>query len=148
VDNRLVGVRDEGRDDDAEADRAIAAGVKPRSRRRNGGRMAIPPAGLCYGAPMDRDTVISRLKAHEAELRRLGVQHLWLFGSTARGDARPDSDVDLFFDHEWGKLSLFDIMEVQDVAARILGCDTDVVTRSSLHPVLRDRIENSALLVF
>ena len=49
---------------------------------------------------MDRDTAISRLKAHEAELRRLGVQHLWLFGSTARGDARPDSDVDLFFDHE------------------------------------------------
>ena len=94
---------------------------------------------------MDRDTAISRLKAHEAELRRLGVQHLWLFGSTARGDARPDSDIDLFFDHEWGKLSLFDIMEVQEVAARILGCDADVMTRGSLHPVLRDRIENSAL---
>ena len=97
---------------------------------------------------MDRDTVINRLKAHEAELRRLGVQHLWLFGSTARGDARLDSDIDLFFDHEWGKLSLFDIMEVQEVAARILGCETDVMTRGSLHPVLRDRIEKSALLVF
>jgi predicted nucleotidyltransferase len=69
---------------------------------------------------MDRNTVISRLKAHEAELRGLGVQHLWLFGS----------------------------MEVQEVVARILGCDTDVMTRDSLHPVLRDRIENSALLVF
>ena len=110
--------------------------------------MAISSADLCYHARMDRDTAISRLKAHEAELRRLGVQHLWLFGSTARGDARPDSDVDLFFDHEWGKLSLFDIMEVQEVAARILGCDADVMTRGSLHPVFRDRIENSALLVF
>ena len=108
----------------------------------------MSPADLCYDPLMERDTVISRLKAHEAELRRLGVQHLWLFGSAARGDARPDSDVDLFFDHEWGKLSLFDIMEVQEVAARILGCDTDVMTRGSLHPVLRDRIENSALLVF
>jgi uncharacterized protein len=97
---------------------------------------------------MDRDIVINRLKAHEAELRCLGVQHLWLFGSTARGEARPGSDVDLFFDHEWGKLSLFDVMEIQDVAARILGCETDAMTRNSLHPVLRGRIEKSALMVF
>ena len=97
---------------------------------------------------MDRDVAINLLKAHEAELRRLGVQHLWLFGSTARGEARADSDVDLFFDHEWGALSLFDVMEIQEVTARILGCDTDAITRASLHPVLRDRIEASALPVF
>jgi predicted nucleotidyltransferase len=97
---------------------------------------------------MDRDTAITLLKAHEAELRRLGVQHLYLFGSTARGDARPDSDVDLFFDHEWGKLSLFDVMEIQEVTTRILGCETDAITRNSLHPDLRDRIENSAIPVF
>jgi hypothetical protein len=97
---------------------------------------------------MDRDTAISLLKAHEAELRHLGVQHLYLFGSTARGEARADSDVDLFFDHEWGKLSLFDVMEIQEIIARILGCKTDAMTRGSLHPVLRDRIETSALPVF
>jgi predicted nucleotidyltransferase len=130
---------------------AICQGRRPlrqSCRRRAANAVAISSADLCYPARMDRNTVISRLKAHEAELRGLGVQHLWLFGSMARGDARPDSDVDLFFDHEWGKLSLFDIMEVQEVVARILGCDTDVMTRDSLHPVLRDRIENSALLVF
>lgn len=97
---------------------------------------------------MDRDTAISLLKAHEGELRRLGVQHLWLFGSTARGEARTDSDIALFVDHEWGALSLFDMMEVQEVTARILGCETDVMTRRSLHPVSRDRIEASALMVF
>jgi predicted nucleotidyltransferase len=64
------------------------------------------------------------------------------------GEARTDSDVDLFFDHEWGELSLFDVMEVQEVTARILGRDTDAMTRDSLHPVLRDRIENSAIPVF
>ena len=64
------------------------------------------------------------------------------------GEARPDSDVDLFFDHEWGALSLFDIMEIQDVTTRILGCETDAMTRGSLHPVLRERIENTALPVF
>jgi predicted nucleotidyltransferase len=97
---------------------------------------------------VDRDTAINLLKAHEPELRRLGVQHLYWFGSTARGEARPGSDVDLFFDHEWGELSLFDVMEIQDVTARILECDTDAITRGSLHPILRDRIENSALQVF
>jgi uncharacterized protein len=97
---------------------------------------------------MDRDTAISLLKTHEADLRRLGVQHLYLFGSIARGEARADSDVDLFLDHEWGQLSLFDVMEIQEVTARILGCDTDAITRGSLHPILRQRIENSALMVF
>jgi len=47
-----------------------------------------------------------------------------------------------------GKLSLFDVMEIQEVTARILGCETDAITRNSLHPVLRDRIENSAIPVF
>ena len=44
---------------------------------------------------MDPTTAISRLKAHEAELRAMGVSGLSLFGSVARGDAGPDSDVDL-----------------------------------------------------
>jgi len=48
---------------------------------------------------MQREDVIARLKQHEAELRRLGVEHLYLFGSTARDEARDDSEVDLFFDH-------------------------------------------------
>jgi len=37
---------------------------------------------------MLRDEALQRLKEHEAELRRLGVQSLYLFGSTARGEAR------------------------------------------------------------
>jgi predicted nucleotidyltransferase len=97
---------------------------------------------------MQRDAAIATLKAHEAELKRLGVLHLYLFGSTARGEARDDSDVDLFFDYERGGLSLFDLMEVKERAARILGRKTDIMTRDSLHKVLRARIEASALQVF
>ena len=55
---------------------------------------------------MERNEAIARLKQHEAELKRLGVEHLYLFGSTARDTATEDSDVDLFFDHERGKLGL------------------------------------------
>ena len=42
------------------------------------------------------------LKDHEADLKRMGVKALYMFGSTARGEQRPDSDVDLFFDYEGG----------------------------------------------
>jgi predicted nucleotidyltransferase len=97
---------------------------------------------------MDRTEAIARLREHEAELKGLGVQRLFLFGSAARGEARADSDVDLFFDHERGKLGLFQLMDVQEAAAKILGRKADVMTRNSLHPVLRQRIESSALQVF
>ncbi len=56
-------------------------------------------AWLCYGAgTLERDEAIARLRRLEAELKRLGVRDLYLFGSTARGEACADSDVDLFFD--------------------------------------------------
>jgi predicted nucleotidyltransferase len=97
---------------------------------------------------MQRDQAIAVLKAHEAELKQLGVQHLYLFGSTARDEARDDSDIDLFFDHERGKLGLFQLMDVKERAAEILGRKTDIMTRGSLHPVLRKQIESSALQVF
>ena len=97
---------------------------------------------------MKRDDAIAILKEHESELRKLGVEHLYLFGSTARGEAGEDSDVDLFFDHPEGSLGLYQLMDVKDAAARILGRKTDIMTRRSLHPVLRERIEASALQVF
>jgi len=110
---------------------------------------------LCYTeatepsrCPMGRDEAIAKLREHEAELKSLGVQHLYLFGSTARGEAREDSDVDLFFDYEKGKLGLFELMDVKEAAARILGRKTDIMTRDSLHKTLRQRIEATAVPVF
>jgi uncharacterized protein len=97
---------------------------------------------------MERDEAIQKLKQHEAEPKQLGVEHLFLFGSTARGEARPDSDVDLFFDHPPGSLGLYQLMDVKERAAKILGCKTDIMTRRSLHRVLRRDIEASALQVF
>ncbi|MGD0635328.1 MAG: nucleotidyltransferase domain-containing protein [Beijerinckiaceae bacterium] len=97
---------------------------------------------------MKRDEAISRLQAHEADLKRLGVEHLYLFGSTARGESRDDSDVDLFFDYERGKLGLFELMDVKAYTAGILGAKADIMTRDSLHKVLRQGIEASAVRVF
>ncbi len=97
---------------------------------------------------MTRDEAMIRLKKSETELKKAGVKHLYLFGSTARGEARPDSDVDLFFDHDYGALGLFDIMHIKEMAAEILGTKTDMIPRRGLHHVLRDRIEASAVQVF
>ncbi len=95
-----------------------------------------------------REEAIGRLLEHEADLRRLGVERLYLFGSTARDEAGDDSDVDLFFDYQKGKLGLFELMDVKDYAARILGRKADIMTRDSLHKMLRQKIEASAVRVF
>lgn len=103
---------------------------------------------LCYIAAMDRQEAINRLKKHEAELKKLGVEQLYLFGSTASGEAQDHSDIDLFFDHEKGKLGLFELMEVKERTAIILGQKADIMTRESLHPLLKNEIEESAVRIF
>jgi predicted nucleotidyltransferase len=129
------------------------------ARRRSGDGRSQSAAGtirkgmvaerrICYDLLMELEDVISRLQRHEADLRRLGVERLYLFGSTARGEARDDSDVDLFFDYQKGKLGLFELMEVKDYAAGLLGRKTDIMTRDSLHKALRSQIEASAVRVF
>jgi predicted nucleotidyltransferase len=103
---------------------------------------------ICYDVPMERDEAISRLQQHEADLKRLGVEHLYMFGSTARDEAHHNSDVDLFFDYQKGKLGVFELMDVKEYAARILGRKTDIMTRDSLHKTLRQSIEATAAACF
>ena len=61
---------------------------------------------------------------------------------------REESDIDLFFDYKRGKLGVFELMDVKEETSRILGRKADIMTRDSLHRVLRSRIEASALQVF
>ena len=97
---------------------------------------------------MKHNDALSRLQAHEAELKRLGVLSLFMFGSTAREEAQEGSDVDLFFDYDKGKLSLFQLMDVKEYASAVLGCKADIMTRDSIHHALRDSIEPAAIRVF
>jgi predicted nucleotidyltransferase len=97
---------------------------------------------------MKRADAMALLQAHEAQLKQLGVLTLYMFGSTAREEAREGSDVDLFFDYDKGKLGLFQLMDVKEYTSGILGCKADIMTRDSIHRVLRDEIESSAIRVF
>lgn len=97
---------------------------------------------------MRRDHVIAELRRHESEIRALGVEALYLFGSHARDEARPDSDVDLFIDRDPVRMkSLFDLMDLGHMLEGILTAKVDIGTRTGLHPVLRDGIEREAVRV-
>jgi predicted nucleotidyltransferase len=110
--------------------------------------MRIGEVGLSDATDMTRDEAISLLKKSENALKDAGVKHLYLFGSTALNEARPDSDVDLFFDYDRGTMGLFELMDIKELATEILGAKTDMIPRGDLHQVLRKRIEDSALQVF
>lgn len=70
---------------------------------------------------MSRDDVLSRLREHRADLDRLGVARLYLYGSVARDAAQADSDVDLLIEPKDDEFSLFDMMRVQDACTELLG---------------------------
>jgi uncharacterized protein len=97
---------------------------------------------------MERSAATRLLREHETAFRHLGVRRLYLFGSTADDQARPDSDVDLFFDHTKGAVGLYQLLDIKELAQRVLGCPADIMTRSSVHPLLRPQIEASAVRVF
>jgi predicted nucleotidyltransferase len=97
---------------------------------------------------MDRDQTLSTLRGHAADLRRLGAARLYLFGSVARNEAGPASDVDFFFDYDRPGFSLVELVALQDRISAILQAPADVMSRASIHPRLRSAIESSAVQVF
>lgn len=56
--------------------------------------------------------------------------------------------MDLFFDCEKGKFGLFALMDVKELASRILGRPADIMTRDGVHPVHRPRTEAEAVRIF
>jgi predicted nucleotidyltransferase len=84
--------------------------------------------------------VIALLSAHTAELvREYGLHSLALFGSVARDEAGPDSDVDLLVEF-CRPIGLFDLIRLQHRLEEILGRPVDLGTRRSLRPRIRDSV--------
>ena len=98
---------------------------------------------------MRRDEIIARLKEAEPALRARGAAALYLFGSHARDEARPGSDVDVFIDKDASRKFGFDeYMDIYLLLQERLGENVDYGTREGLHPVLRPEIEREAVRVF
>ena len=98
---------------------------------------------------MRKEEALDKLKQRAEAVRALGATSLYLFGSVARDEAGPDSDLDLFIDYDPSrKFSLVDLVGIKLFLEDELSTDVDVTTRSSLHPRLKQKIENSAVRVF
>jgi predicted nucleotidyltransferase len=72
-----------------------------------------------------------------------GAARVRVFGSRARGDASPDSDLDLIVEMERGR-SLLDLIALERQLKDMLGIEVDVLTTGSISPYLRDTIEREA----
>lgn len=96
---------------------------------------------------MERPEILERLRANEAGLRRRGVAHAALFGSRARGDHRPDSDIDILIEVEPDtRIGLWAYVDLKDHVAALFDGRVDVVGRDGLKPhlgaaVVRDAID-------
>ncbi len=98
---------------------------------------------------MNREQVLNRLREHEAELRRRGVRHAALFGSVARGEAGPQSDIDIFIELEPdAPIDLFGYAGIKRYIAELFVGPVDVVDRDALKPYLRRPVASDAIYAF
>ena len=93
--------------------------------------------------------VLSALRSQVFALRQEGVEHLAIFGSRAREDARADSDLDVLIDIAPGKrFSLLDLSGVALLIEDATGIPTQVVLRRSIPPDFAARIADDLIPVF
>ena len=95
---------------------------------------------------MERDQVIKLISEQQHALDRFGVERLSLFGSVARKENRPDSDIDVLVDFK--EEATFDrYMDLKFFLEDLLGSRVDLVTRNALRPSMRPAIEQEAIRV-
>ena len=95
-------------------------------------------------AEVTREVVLRILRERRSALKEMGVARLALFGSIARGEAAPESDIDLLVEFD-RPVGLFHFVRVKRFLEEQLGRQVDLVTPDALHPALRGRILAEAL---
>jgi predicted nucleotidyltransferase len=102
-----------------------------------------------YIVPMNKEDIIARLRENEAALRARGVAHAALFGSRARRDNRPDSDIDIMIETESGVLQdVYSYVALKSYIAELFEEPVDVVDHDFLKPLVRPPAEDDAVYAF
>ena len=100
---------------------------------------------------MDSRKALETLRRSELDLRARGVRRAAVFGSVARGDGRPDSDIDIDImveiDPE-AHLTVFDYAGLKDYIASLFDGPVDVVNRAGLKPYVRPAAMADAIYAF
>jgi predicted nucleotidyltransferase len=98
---------------------------------------------------MDKDAVIATLRAHRADLERLGVIHAALFGSVARGEAGPESDIDIVIDMDYDVVGgLWEYSGLKLQIADLFTGPVDVVNQRTLKPGIRESVARDMIYAF
>lgn len=104
-------------------------------------------AGLALTLAEEPET-LRRVRIRAADLRSLladhGATNVEIFGSVARGDDHPNSDVDLLVDLA-STVGMFDLLRMQSAAEALLDRAVDIVPRSSLKPGVAEHVRREAI---
>lgn len=97
---------------------------------------------------MELSHALDTLTVHKNELRRMGVLHAAVFGSVARGAARPNNDVDVLVELDPDSpLGIFEYSRIKLYIGELIQ-GADVVNRRTLKPLLKDAILRDAVNAF
>src|SRR5207237_8761721 len=133
----------------------------PAGRRRAVQPRLPPPGALavgstvensfskCYLAKMNREEILAKLRENETALRARSVSHAALFGSRARGDDRPDSDIDIMIEFDpAAHVTVFNYAGLKGYIAGLFDGSVDVVNRAGLKPYVRPAVTTEAIFAF
>jgi predicted nucleotidyltransferase len=96
-----------------------------------------------------KEQVLDTLRAHERELRNRGVLHAALFGSVARGEAKPDSDIDILVELAPDvAVGVYEYVGIEQYLSDLLASHVDLANRKSLKAFVRPSAERDAIYAF
>jgi predicted nucleotidyltransferase len=98
---------------------------------------------------MKTEEALTILRRNEGDLRARGVRRAALFGSVARGDNRPDSDIDVMIEIEPdARITVYDYAGLKEYIESLFDGPVDVVSRDSLKPYVRPAATVDAIYAF
>ena len=95
---------------------------------------------------MNIKTISKLLKQHQTELHQRGVKSLAVFGSVARGEETPSSDIDVLVEFD-RPVGLFEFIRLKLFLEGLTSCRVDLVTADAIRPAMRSNILREAIYV-